>query len=104
MVFINDDWELDTKTGVISIKTISGKKVIAEVFGATDLNPDNEKAMTYAKLIKAAPKMYGALQGLTFLWKNLINILHEAKDMNNLINFAEKIINDVEGEDIILPE
>ena len=79
MAFINDDWELDTKTGEITTNSPFGKKTIAEVFGATDFNTDNEQAMTYARLIKAAPTMYYSLK--------------------KFFNFASKIINDVEGKD-----
>ena len=94
-VFVNDNWELDTKTGVISTNTPSGKKAIAEVFGATDFNTDNEQAMAHAKLIKNAPKMYGTLQSLTFLWKNFLNLVSQSEEINSLMDFAEKIINDV---------
>ena len=61
MVFVNDNWELDTKTGAITANSPFGKKTIAEVFGATDFNTDNEQAMTYARLIQAAPEMYKKL-------------------------------------------
>ena len=94
-VFVNDNWELDTKTGVISTNSPFGKKAIVEVFGATDFNTDNEQAMAHAKLIKAAPKMYGTLQSLTFLWKNFLNLVSQSEEINSLMDFAEKIINDV---------
>ena len=77
MAFINDDWELDTKTGAITTNSSFGKRTIAEVFGATDFNTDNEQAMTYARLIQAAPKMYYLLK--------------------KIFNFVPQIINDIEG-------
>ena len=77
MAFINDDWELDTKTGAITTNSPFGKRTIAEVFGATDFNIDNEQAMTYARLIKAAPTMYYSLK--------------------KIFNFVPQIINDIEG-------
>ena len=75
-VFINDDWELDTKTSVISTNSPFGKKAITEVFGATDLNTNNEQAMTHAKIIKAAPKMYCTLKALSAKKRKFREYLH----------------------------
>lgn len=94
MVFVNDDWELDTKTGLISTNSTVGKIAIAKVIGATDFNSDNEQAMAHAKLIKAAPKMYGTLQALTFLWSNLNT---QSLKVSALMNTANEIISEVEG-------
>ena len=77
MAFINDDWELDTKTGAITTNSPFGKRTIAEVFGATDFNTNNEQSMAYARLIQASPAMYYTLK--------------------KIFNLALPIINDVEG-------
>ena len=89
-VFVNDNWELDTKTGVISINSPFGKKAIAEVFGATDFNIDNEQAMTHAKIIKVAPKMYCTLKALSAKKTQI-------KRVSALINKADEIVREVEG-------
>ena len=92
MVFLHDNWELDTQKGTISTGGSNGK-IIAEVFGATDFNPDNEQAMSYAKVIQAAPKMFNALQALTLLFENL---QFQCNEISAVMKTAKETINQVQ--------
>lgn len=89
MVFLHDNWELDTKKGTIS----TGGKIIAEVFGATDFNTDNEQAMSYARVIQAAPKMFNTLQALTLLFENL---QFQCGEISAVMKQAKETINQVQ--------
>ena len=80
--FTKDIWTFDDTNGVIS----SGDELIAQVFGATIHNHEDnrEKCFAYARLIANAPKLFKLLDKVRNLeddiWTLLENILGEDEE------------------------